>query len=126
VSRFNSHKKVLLSLLTEYCPSVFYQLCPADAGFPRTEFELRQLGVPDVPYEKYLLSLSLYDKGQSETLDSTIDALIAGVDKSVRYTSGFYYQFYYQNDRQSVPETDKTIKRIMLTFEVRVYVRSET
>ncbi len=125
MSSFNDHKKVLLSLLSQYCPSVFYQLCPADAGFPRTEFELKQLNVEGVPYEKYILTLNCYDKRQSETMDTYIDSLIAAADKSVRYTDGFYYQIYYQNDRQSVPEADKALRRIMLTFEVRAYTRSD-
>lgn len=125
MSRFNSHKKVLLNLLSAYCPSAYYQFCPPDAGFPRTEYELKQLNVDNIPYEKYILTLNCYDKGQSETMDEYIDALIQGIDKSVRYTSEFYYYFIYQNDRQPVPEADKSLRRIMLTFEVRVYVRSE-
>lgn len=125
MSRFNGHKKVLLGLLTQYCPSVFYQLCPADAGFPRTEFELKQLNVKNIPYEKYLLTLNCYDKGQTETIDSFVDDLIEDADKLTLMTSDFYYRFYYQHDRQPITETDKRLKRIMLTFEVRIYVRSE-
>lgn len=125
MSRFNGHKKVLLGLLTQYCPSVFYQLCPADAGFPRTEFELKQLNVENIPYEKYILTLNCYDKGQTETIDSFVDDLIEDADKLTLMTSGFYYRFYYQHDRQPIVEADKSLKRIMLTFEVRIYVRSE-
>ena len=124
MSRFNEHKKVLLSLLSQHCPSVFYQVCPADAGFPRTEFELKQINVDGVPYEKYLLTLNCYDKNRSETMDAFLDSLIAELDKSIRYTTDFYYQIYYQNDRQSIPEADRSLRRIMLTFEVRIYLRS--
>lgn len=125
MSSFNDHKKVLRGLLAAHFPSVYYQLCPPDAGFPRAEFELRQLSVDDIPYEKYILTLNCYDKKQNETMDDLIDAFIRSADKSIRYTENHYYQIYYQNDRQPIAEADKSLKRIMLTFEVRVYLRSE-
>lgn len=125
MNRFNDHKKVLLNLLSEYCPSVFYQLCPADAGFPRTEFELKQLNVDGIPYKKYILTLNCYDKHRCEAMDDYLDALIAAVDRTIQPATDYFYHFIYQNDRQVIAEADKSLKRIMLTFEVRVYVRSE-
>ena len=126
MSRTNRHKKVFLHLLSQYCPSIYYQLCPANARFPRTEFEFRQLPVDGVPYEKFLLTINCYDKAQCETMDEYLDELIREADKRVYITNAEYYQFYYNNDRQPVPEADKTIRRIMLTFEVRIYIRSDS
>lgn len=125
MSRFNKHKRVLLRLLSAYCPSAYYLLCPPDAGFPRVAYELKQLNVEGYPYEKYILTLDCYDKGQMEDADAFIDDLITHVDGSVLYTDDFYYQFYYQKDRQPIAEADKNLKRIRLTFEVRIYVRSD-
>lgn len=124
MSRTNEHKKVFNALLSQYFPSVWFQLCPVE-DYPRVEFEFKQLAVDDIPYEKYILTLNCYDKGRSETIDEYIDNLIAGIDKSVRYSDLVYYQFYYNQDRQPLLEADKKIKRIILTFEVRVYLRSE-
>ena len=97
MSSFNDHKKVLRGLLAAHFPSVYYQLCPPDAGFPRAEFELRQLSVDDIPYEKYILTLNCYDKKQNETMDDLIDAFIRSADKSIRYTENHYYQIYYKH-----------------------------
>ena len=124
VSSFNKHKRVINTLLSQYFPSVYYQLCPTGV-FPRAEFELRQLNVENIPFEKYILTLNCFDKGQDENINDAIDSFLAAVDKSIRYTDEFYYQFFYQNDRQPVPDADKTIKRTMLAVEVRVYPRSE-
>ena len=124
MSRTNERKKVFNNLLSQYFPSVWYQICPVE-DYPRVEYEFKQLNVDNIPYEKYLLTLNCYCKGQSEALDGYIDAMIADLDKSIRYTDAEYYQFFYGKDRQPIPEADKSIKRIMLTFEVRVYVRSE-
>lgn len=121
MSSFNNYKKVLLGLLSRYCPAVFYQLCPADVGFPRTVFELKQLNVFDVPYKKYLLTVNCFDKGQAEALDDSLDKLIREADTAIFKTKDFYYQLFYQNDRQPITEADKQIKRIMLTFEVRIF-----
>lgn len=125
MSRANEHKKVFFNLLSKYCPKVFLQLAPADAGFPRTVYEFKQLSVEGYPYEKYLLTLNCYNEGQAETMDEYIDALIEGIDKSTYYTDTDYYQFFYGKDRQPITEADKAIKHIMLTFEVRIYPRSD-
>ena len=125
VSRTNDHKKVFKNLLSQYCPSCFYQLCPPDAGFPRVEYEFKQLAVDNVPYEKYILTLNCYDKKQDDTIDNFVDALISAIDKSVYVENNLFYQYYYGKDRHIILEPDKTIKRVMLTFEVRIYPRSE-
>lgn len=125
MSRTNDHKKVFKNLLSQYCPSCFFGACPPDAGFPRVEYDFKQLAVDNVPYEKIILTLNCYDKNQTETIDAFVDNLINGIDLSIFYTESVYYQFYYGKDRQPVLEADKTIKRIMLTFEVRIYLRSE-
>ncbi|MBQ2093187.1 MAG: hypothetical protein II190_01240 [Ruminococcus sp.] len=125
MSRTNDHKKVFKNLIAQYCPSCYFGACPPDAGFPRVEYEFKQLAVNDVPYEKYILTLNCYNKTQTETIDNFVDALILGIDKCVFMADSVFYQFYYGQDRQIILEPDKTIKRIMLTFEVRIYPRSE-
>jgi len=125
VSRTNEHKRIFQSLLSAYCPSLFFQQAPPGADFPRTVYDFKQLAVEGYPYEKYLLTLNCWDKGQQERIDSFLDALIEAIDKSVHYTDAVYYQFYYNKDRQPIAEQDKSLRRVMLTFEVRIYVRSE-
>lgn len=125
MSRINEHKQFFYSKLSEYCPSLFFQQAPPGADFPRTVYDLKQLAVEDIPYEKYLLTINCYDKGQQESIDDFLDALIEALDKSVYYTDAVYYQFYYNKDRQPITEQDKSLRHIMLTFEIRIYVRSE-
>ena len=125
MSRTNDHKEVIMEQLAPLCPSLFYQISPDSAGFPRAVYELRQLSVHDYPYEKHLLTLHLYDKRADEALQDTADAVTAVMDGKILETEGFYYQFFYNQDRQPVPEQEKSLRHIMLTFEVRIYARSE-
>lgn len=124
MSKTNDHKAVFKNLLSEYCPSPYYMLCPSGI-FPRTAYDFKQLSVDNIPYEKYLLTINCYDKNNSEYIDECIDNLIDNLGKATYYTDEFYYQFYYCNDRQKIPEQDKTIYREMLTLEVRIYRRSD-
>lgn len=125
MSRTNEHKQFIFNKLSAYCPLLYFQQAPPGAGFPRAVYDLKQLSVEDVPYEKYLLTLNCYDKGQQESVDDFLDALITALDKSVYDTKAVYYQFYYNKDRQPVAEQDKSLRRVMLTFEIRIYIRSE-
>ncbi|MEE0873965.1 MAG: hypothetical protein UIH27_10970 [Ruminococcus sp.] len=119
-------KQMLKELLALYCPSLYFLQCPPNAGFPRTEYEFKQISIDGYPYEKAILTLNLYDKSTQEAIDTAIDNLVFAVDKSIRYTADHYYQIYYNNDRQSVPDADRTLRRVMLSFEIRIYTRSET
>ncbi len=47
------------------------------------------------------------------------------LDGKILETDNFYYQFFYNQDRQPVPEQEKSLRHIMLTFETRIYTRSE-
>ena len=125
MSRTNDHKEVIMGQLAPLCPSLFYQFSPDSAGFPRAVYELRQLSVEGYPYEKHLLTLHLYDKHADEALQDTADAVTAVIDGKIFETEKFYYQFYYNHDRQPVSEQEKSLRHIMLTFEIRIYVRSD-
>lgn len=125
MSRTNDHKEVIMDQLAPLCPSLFYQISPDSAGFPRAVYELRQLSVHDYPYEKHLLTLHLYDKRADEVLQDTADSVISVMDGKILETDNFYYQFFYNQDRQPVPEQEKSLRHIMLTFETRIYTRSD-
>ena len=125
MSRTNDHKEVIMEQLAPLCPSLFYQISPDSAGFPRAVYELRQLSVHDYPYEKHLLTLHLYDKCADEALQDTADSVISVMDGKIVETDNFYYQFFYNQDRQPVPEQEKSLRHIMLTFETRIYTRSD-
>lgn len=125
MSRTNDHKEVIMEQLAPLCPSLFYQFSPDSAGFPRAVYELRQLPVTDYPYGKHLLTLHLYDKRADEVLQDTADSVISVMDGKILETDNFYYQFFYNQDRQPVPEQEKSLRHIMLTFETRIYTRSD-
>ena len=125
MSRTNDHKEVIMEQLAPLCPSLFYQFSPDSAGFPRAVYELRQLPVTDYPYEKHLLTLHLYDKRADEVLQDTADSVISVMDGKILETDNFYYQMFYNQDRQPVPEQEKSLRHIMLTFETRIYTRSD-
>ncbi len=124
VSRTNDHKAVFKNLLSKYHPSVFYMLCNSGI-FPRIEFEFKQLNVENEPYKKFILTINCYDKNNGDVIDDIVDSIIDDIGEAEIYTDKFYYKFIYGNDRQPISENDKTISRIMLTFEVRIYKRSE-
>ena len=118
-------KQVLKELLSPCCPSPFFYQCPPGAGFPRTEYDFKQLNVDNQHYDKVILTVNFYDKGTQEAIDAAADALETQLDKVIHFIENNYYQFYYNHDRQSVPDPDKTLRRVMLTYEIRIYKRSE-
>jgi hypothetical protein len=125
VSNFNDLKKFLLNVLESHCKNTYYGQAAAGA-FPRLEYEIKEMSALNEPYSRYVLTLNLYDKNTSQTVDDIADAIIENVGTAQYYNENYHYKFYYNQDRQALPDTDKTIQHIRLTFEVRTFTRSDT
>lgn len=124
MSKTSDYKKFLRSLLSEYCPSAYFGQCNSGI-FPRLEYELKELSVDEETYEKHILTLNFYDRNTFEIIDEISDRLIAETGRAEFYTEDYYFKFIYGKDRQSIPDSDKSIRCLRMTFEVRIFSRSD-
>lgn len=117
----NNIKMFLNDVLSEYAPSFFLL---AGSGFPRLVYELKQL-YTDEQYNKYLLTINIYDINTTERIDDIADKIYANISRATYTQGNRHYKFYNNSDRQYINESDKTIFRIMMTLELRVYTRKD-
>ena len=123
MNKTNFLKSCCNRILGDFCDNVYYGQCPT-GDFPRIEYEFRQLDTSD-EFFKYILTLNIYDKNTSEVIDDIADTICNDIGLAIFYTKDYYLKFYKQNDRQKINETDKSVQHIMLSFELRLYKRSE-
>lgn len=125
MSKSNVLKKFCKEILSEYCPQVYYGQCSAGV-FPRIEFDFKQINVNDEPYFKYLVTLNLYDRQTSVTIDEIADRFCSESGRGLySYEDLYELKLYTGDDRQAITEADKSIHHIMMSFEVRMFKRSD-
>lgn len=121
----NDLKKFVKEILSKYSPNAYYLQC-APGKFPRIEYEIKQIGLFDGLYLKYTLTLNIYDKDTTQNIDDIADAICQQIGLSTyEFGEKYFIQFYKNDDKQAIIEADKTINRVMLTMEIRLYKRSE-
>lgn len=124
MSKFNDLKKFCLSVLEQHCSNTFYGQA-APGSFPRLEFDLKELSAQGEAFDRYVLTVNLYDRKTSQTIDDIADSIVCTDGKAEYVNADYYYKIFYNQDRQPVADPDKTIQHIMMTFEVRVFTRSD-
>lgn len=120
--RVNKLIKFFTALFCEFCPS-FYGQC-ISGSFPRLEHELKQVPV-DEAYDKYIVTINLYDINSSARLNDIVDLINNNIGLALYKLDDRYVKLYKGDDKQTIPETDKTICHIRLTLEARVIYSKE-
>lgn len=118
----NSIKKMLKEVLFGFAPLYFFR--QADSGFPRLVYDVKQI-YTDEPYNKFIVTCNLYDRNTTDEIDSIADEINEQIGLAIIEHEKNYYKFYKSDNRQYIDETDKSIKRIMFTLELREYKRKD-
>lgn len=118
----NDIKKLLKEVFTAYVPSFFLL---ADSGFPRLIYDAKQI-YTDEPYEKFIITCDIYDITTTERIDDIVSKINADIGLCTIEFKSDYYKFYKSDDRQYIAESDKSIKRIRFSYELRRYRKDRT
>lgn len=116
----NSIKNFLSAVLSQYAPSFFM----IGDGFPRLVYEIKQL-YTDEPYDKFVVTVNVYDRQTTATIDDIVDKIYNNIAKATYSVNDGFYKFYNNCDRQYIAESDKSIKRVMFTLEMRRYRKDD-
>lgn len=106
-------------IFNRYAPYISFWRSPIDIKYPRGKYEIKKLNI-DIG-EKWLITFNLYDKDTFEKIIELADKLDEEVGSATFEAENFYFKFVNTNDRQSIEENDKTIARLMFTYEILVY-----
>lgn len=123
-NRTNELKKFIRSRIETCADNVYFRHSNSDSKYPRVVFDLKMLSNDDI-YQKYILTLDLYDKFNLEIIDNLADKIEENIGFLDFLGEDFLIKIYPNNDRQYIEETDKTLQRILMSFELRYFTRSE-
>lgn len=119
----NKLKAFLCTLLNNYISS--HYLYSENNVFPKCVYDIKQISIVEEPYKKYILTLNLYDKVTTEKIDNIADNISNDIGLAIYSYENMYIKIIKQDNRQNIIEQDKSLRRIMFTFEIRIFLRSE-
>ncbi len=109
----------LNDVLSEYAPSFFLL---AGSGFPRLVYELKQL-YTDEQYNKYLLTINIYDINTTERIDDIADKIYANISRATYTQGNRHYKFYNNSDRHILTNQINNIQNYDDTRTKSVYTK---
>ena len=108
----------------EKLTGAFCEEAPDTAKYPYSVFSARRLSDSDGRMS-YVLEINVWDQhNYYSRAESVMDELEQKLHRCNHITDDFLIRLF-KGQRQNVPDTDKTIKRVREQFEMYVYQREE-
>lgn len=102
----------------------FYEEAPEEAEYPYHVFSARRLSDSDGRMN-YVLEVNVWDQHRYYSrAENMMDELEQKLHRCNHITDDFLIRIF-KGQRQNVPDSDKTIKRVREQFEMHVYQREE-
>ncbi|MCR8635748.1 DUF3168 domain-containing protein [Paenibacillus radicis (ex Xue et al. 2023)] len=122
MSKVTELRKVIQSQLKVIHPRVFYEITPDNTKFPYIVFELPN-SVDDGTMENFVLEVDGWD-APTDADTMPLEQLMSNIDealhKKVVTGEGLAFIFYREN-RMSLPDDDKRIRRRKYVYQVRTF-----
>lgn len=108
----------------EKLTGAFCEEAPEKVAYPYSVFSARRLSDSEGRMS-YVLEINVWDQHRYYSrAESVMDELEQKLHRCTHITDDFLIRIF-RGQRQNVPDTDKTIKRVREQFEMHVYQREE-
>lgn len=123
MTRSNSMRKLVVSILDTLCDRVYHNIADDDALYPHIVFDIRNIDSTDENSYRYGIQIDLWDKGNSwlsvlELADSVEDSF-----RSENIPQTDILPTFYTESRQVVLDDDKCIQHIQIQIFANLYER---
>lgn len=118
-------RKVIKGLLEEFVGNVYYEEASSKAQFPYIVYDFQNIGLDSFPRSDYLLIVDIWDRNQ---YSDNVEELADSIEKKLgiaNLPNDKILPTFYVNNRRSLRDEDKTLKRRQVEFTVQVYERSD-
>lgn len=119
-------RKLMQAKLASLHPRVYYQVAPEAATFPYLIYDMptnNNLGEWGSVITVDVDGWDIPADGDTTALEALIDTVRVGLNKATLVNNSIGAVVYF-DDRMSVQDEDKRIKRIKLTFVAKLFERS--
>lgn len=118
-------RKVITNLLKQVNSNIYYEEAKSNAEFPYIVYELTSVNLNNYPRDDIFLIIDVWDKNKST---QTVEILADKVEKTlnmINNPTNAVLPTFYLNDRMSIRDEDKSIKRRQLKFIIQNYYIGE-
>lgn len=118
-------RKVIVSVLSEICPRVYYENAHDKAAYPYIVYELNNIDLGKIERDDLTMTVDIWDKSvnpkEAERIADALDELL----NAANIPSDTVLPTFYRVNRQTVYDTDKAIRHKQLKFQIQNYYIGE-
>ncbi len=104
----------------ETLTGAFYEEAPEDTPYPYLVFTMKRIS-ENGGMQTYILEVNAWDQHDFYSrAESLMDELEGELHQRIHMTDEFLFRFF-RGERQNLPDTDKSIRRVREQFEMQVY-----
>jgi hypothetical protein len=119
-------RKMIKSSLSSVCPNVYFQWAPDDAPYPFLVYDLPN-SLDDGSLEQFVFDIDGWDipeNGDTTILENLMDSVDNSLHRKTFTVNNQLSATFYRNNRLSLKDDDKRIRRRKHTYQIRVFERS--
>lgn len=125
VSKTIELRRVITTLLKQVNSNIFYEEATSKATFPYIIYELKTINLNNYPRDDVFLTIDVWDKDKTTNTVETIADNIEKVLNTKNNPTNLVLPTFYLNDRNSIRDENKDIKRRQLKFTIQNYYIGE-
>lgn len=114
-------RKVIVSVMSEVCPRVYYENSHDKAEYPYIVYELNNIDLGKIERDDLTMTVDVWDKSvnpkEAERIADALEELL----NASNLPSETVLPTFYRVSRQTIYDTDKSIRHKQLKFQIQNY-----
>lgn len=114
-------RRVIVSVLSEVCPRVYYENAHDKAEYPYIVYELNNIDLNKIERDDLIMTVDVWDKDSTPKEVERISDTIEDIFNAANIPSETVLPTFYRISRQTIYDADKSIRHKQLKFQIQNY-----
>ena len=125
MSKTEELRKVIAGVLSEACPRINYEVATDTETFPYLVYDLASIDLDKIERDDVILTIDVWDKNVSPVTVEEIADRIEDLLNAANLPTSTVLPTFFRISRTSIQDTDKSLKRRQLKFQIQNYYIGE-
>ena len=125
VTKTNALRELVRTQLLTVLDNVFYEEADENAMYPHCVFSFNTVDLGDFARDDIILDIDLYTKGSSVVALEEMADQVEALFNNANLPQSTILPTFFRMNRHPVPDTDKSIRRRNIKFQIQNYESEE-
>lgn len=114
-------RKVIVAVLSEICPRVYYENAKDTEKFPYIVYELNNINLDKIERDDLIMTVDVWDKNPTPKIVESIADQIEDIFNAANLPSETVLPTFFRISRQPIYDSDKSLKHRQIKFQIQNY-----